>query len=1295
MKRCILVVARDPGRRAALARMLVAAGYGVEVAEEAKRARELARSGDVALAVLAVDGLSTTGQDVVGQLHEAIGELAMVVERADDRPAEILGRIEAALQPRADRRAATPEVLCFDGWTLDVRARSLWRPDGREVPLTHSEFELLMAFVGNPGWVLSRDQLRTAVAGRGAEPYERSVDMLVGRLRRKIESDPKAPCLILTIPGAGYKFLAKPRLVDAKEHREGSYGWSAKPTPGLAHAETPAPQDRSRSAERRQVTVMSCEFVVSGPQSARLDPEDLRTAINACTLYCRETLARFGGTVVHHLGHRLLACFGFPQAHEDDAEQAVRAGLVLTDAIPHLKTGAGVESGARVGIATGIVVMGELVATHSGQAQRLLGEAPKLAEDLQALAEPGQVIVASSTRQLSGGLFHYRDLGSMAFKPSGERLQAAQVLGLSAVASRFEARHGSAPTPLVGREEELELLLRRWRQTVDGQGRVVLLTGEAGIGKSRLAVAVAERLEGEPHVNMRYFCSPYHQDSALYPTIAQLERAAGFEREDTPETKLNKLETRLAATWPSGEDAALLADLLSIPTSGRYPSLNLTPQRKKQKLFDAILRQFELLARQRPVLVIYEDLHWADPTSKELLDISVERVRQLPALLVISYRTGFKPHWIDQPQVTCLALSRLDSQDSAALVHRVAGAAALPEEVQKEIVERTDGVPLFIEELTRAVLETAAPEAGATAILSSARASELAVPATLNASLMARLDRLGAAAQEVAQIGATLGREFTYELLAAVADRSEAELRDALERLTDAGLLFRRGTPPEASYLFKHALVQDAAYGTLLRSKRQALHGRTVMALEDGFPEVVAQQPEILARHCSQAGLIERAVAYWSKAGAQSAARSAMAEAVVQLRKGLELLASLPESRERWCQELELQSGLGRALLASRGPGSIEAGEAYARARAICERLGDISALVPVLSGQSIYHFGRGELAAAREIADSLLRLGHEQSDAASQMVGHRITGICLHQAGRFGMAQDQLVRVLELYDPDAHRSMLSVAAFDPRAAALSYTSNGLLIRGFPDQALAWSEQALSWSRQLRNPHSVVYALFFAEVLHRLLRAEQKALTLLEEAIAVSIEQGFSYFLARANIVRGYVVALRGEPTAGLALAREGMDRYAATGTLWNQTYLLGLLAQSCSLAGRAGETLELLDSAVVLADRTGERWFEPELYRLKGEWCIAHRPKAQEEAEALFRRAIALAQTQDAKTWELRAATSLARLWRQQRRCSDARSLLASIYSWFTEGMETPDLKDAEALLDELQSPSAVIRDS
>jgi predicted ATPase len=647
-----------------------------------------------------------------------------------------------------------------------------------------------------------------------------------------------------------------------------------------------------------------------------------------------------------------------------------------------------------------LAIVGDLIGEGSAQEQSVVGETPNLAARLQALAEPDAVVIAAGTRRLVGDLFEYSDLGAVEVKGLAAPVPAWRVLGLSVVASRFEALRGSALSPLVGRDEEIDLLLRRWARAEAGDGQVVLVSGEPGLGKSRLAAALAERLRGSPCLRLRYFCSPYYQDSALYPFIDQLGRAAEFARDDLPTAKLEKLEALLELAAPPKEDVALLADLMSMPPSEHHPLPDLSPQRKKERTLEALIRQLEGLAREQPVLMIFEDAHWIDPTSRELLDITVERVRSLPVLLIVTFRPEFQPPWIGQPQVTMLTLNRLDRRDRTALVEQIAGGTALPNELVAQIVERTDGVPLFVEELTKSVLERGV--------------APVAIPVTLHDSLMARLDRLESV-KRVAQIGSAIGREFSYLLLSVVSRLPEDELQAALGRLVSSGLVFQRGTPPAAVYAFKHALVQDAAHGSLLRSARQQLHAEIAEALSAHSPELLDSHPELLAQHYAEAELVEKSAVSWGKAGQRSAARSAMAEAAAQFQKGLDQLALLPDTPERSQQELEFLNALGAALYALKGPGSPEMGRAYARALELWTRLGSPAEFLGVPYGRLRHLLFRGELDLALDLDKDLLRLSQERDDAAGLVQGHFSIGRTLMFTGRFGPARSHLEQSLSL----------------------------------------------------------------------------------------------------------------------------------------------------------------------------------------------------------------------------------------------------------------------------------------
>ena len=805
-------------------------------------------------------------------------------------------------------------------------------------------------------------------------------------------------------------------------------------------------------AERRQLTVMFCDLVGSTQLAARLDPEDFREVITAYHRAVADVVGGFDGFVAKYMGDGVLAYFGYPRAHEDDAEHAVRAGLGAIEAVGCLDVKS-VKLQARVGIATGLVVVGDLIGEGSAQEQSVVGETPNLAARLQALADPDAVVIAAATRRLVADLFEYRDLGTVDIKGLADSVPAWQVLRPSAVASRFEALRGSALTGVVGRDEEIDLLLRRWARAKRGEGQVVLVSGEPGYGKSRIAAALEERIQVEPYLRQCFFCSPYRQDSALYPFIDQIGRAAGFAPDDPPAAKLAKLETLLARGATPDEDVALIADLLSMPSSKRHPLPDLSARRKKERTLEALIDRLNSLARRRPVVVIFEDAHWIDPTSRELLDLSVERVRNLRVLLIVTFRPEFQAFWTGQPHVTTLVLNRLDRHAQSALVEQIAGGKALPNEVVGQIVERTDGVPLFIEELTKSVLESGLLRAEEGRYVLDRPLPPLAIPTSLHASLMARLDRL-ASVRQVAQIGAAFGRWFRYTSLRAVSRLPEDELQASLGRLVAAELVFQSGIPPYAVYTFKHALVQEAAYGTLLRNARQQLHGRIAEALEANSPELMDSQPELFARHYTEAGLFEKSITYWGKAGHRSATRSTMAEAAAQLQKGLDQLALLPDTPERQRQELEFWSTLGSVLSAVKGFAAWETGRAYARAREFWERLGSPAEFLQVPYGLARYHMHHGELDKALRVDEDLLRLSRQRSDSGGFVLGHFSSGRNLMRSGRFTSSRSHLEEALALYDPISHRALVHQIGFHSHVISQAVLGNVFLCLGYPKSGI-------------------------------------------------------------------------------------------------------------------------------------------------------------------------------------------------------------------------------------------------
>jgi class 3 adenylate cyclase/tetratricopeptide (TPR) repeat protein len=1040
-------------------------------------------------------------------------------------------------------------------------------------------------------------------------------------------------------------------------------------------------------AQRRQLTVMFCDLVGSTPLSTRLDPEELREIIGAFHRCCAEQIAKCSGVVARYMGDGMLVYFGYPRAHEDDAERAVRAGLALVGAVAQLGDGAGTALRVRVGIATGLVVVGDLLGEGAAQEHQAIGETPNLAARLQGLAEPNAVVIDGNTRRLLGELFEYRPFGNVPLKGFGTPVPVWQVTGRSGVDSRFEALRATR-TPLVGRDEEIDLLMLRWQQAKGGEGCVVLISGEPGIGKSRLAQAALERLSHEPHTPLRLFCSPHQQDSALYPAIRQLERAAGFRREDTPELRLDKLEVVLSqATNDLSDVAPLIADLLSVPTGDRYPPINLSPQKRKEETLRALLARVERLAARQPVLFVFEDAHWTDPTSREWLDLTIDRVPTLPVLLIITFRPEFTPPWVGHPQVTLLSLSRLPPRQRALMIMRVTGGKTLPEEITDQIIDRTDGVPLFIEELTKAVVESNLLVDAGDRYTVAGSVPPMAIPTTLQGSLLARLDHL-APMREVAQIAAALGRQFSHELISAIAGMPQRQVDDALGQLVRAELIFRRGVPPDAEYTFKHALVQDAAYSTLLRGRRQQLHTHISAMLERQFPEIAKTRPEILARHCTEAGLIDKAVGYWIKAARETRARHALVEATLQARKGLALLPNLVDGPVRWRNELELQFILAWAEYAVKGEGALEVWEASARARTLCDQLEDRSNLGDVLEMQGIYHVARREYAAGLRVAEDMLQLALEQNHAFREAYAHHLMGRISHWLGEFSRAVGHFERALSVRTSEMNPSTdffgRTLSADRIQAVALSNLAVDLLVLGYLDQAVALRNQGLMSARKTNHPYRLAVALYWASVVDRLRGAETTSFECLTELATLARQQRFPLFSQTAEFGFGMILSARGKAEEGLARARRAIADIAEYATVPGRLTLLSL-AICCEGAGEVDEALQLLDRELEVANATGERLYEAEPHRLKGEWLLAHRPARSAEAEDCYQHALAVARKQQAKFWELRASMGLARLWRDQGKSTEARNLLAPIYGWFTEGLDTPVLMDAKALLDEL----------
>jgi class 3 adenylate cyclase/predicted ATPase len=1039
------------------------------------------------------------------------------------------------------------------------------------------------------------------------------------------------------------------------------------------------------TAELRQLTIMFTDLVGPTALSTKLDLEDMRFVIGAYHKCVAETVARFDGFVARYMGDGVLVYFGYPHAHEDDVERAVRSGLALVEAVDKLPIEEPVQ--VRIGVATGLVVVGDLVGSGEAQERGVVGETPNLAARLQGIAAPNMVVIAEGTRRLSGDLFELQDLGTKDLKGIAGPARAWAVLRAKSVESRFEALHTSGLTALVGRDEETELLLQRWTRAKTSEGQVVLLSGEAGIGKSRLTAQLMERLAAEPHRRLRYFCSPQHTDSALCPIISQMERAARLAHDDQPQTRLDKLDALLAQSSTPIEDGAHFAEMLSLANDGRYPALQSTPQQRRQKTLEALISQLEALAHSSPVLMIFEDAHWVDPTSLEALSRIVERIQALPVLLIVTFRSEFEPPWIGQPHVTAVTINRLTQRETAAMIDGVVGNNPLRASIRQDIVERTDGIPLFVEEMTKAVLE-AESEGAAPRAVAAVPSPALAVPASLHASLMARLDRLGPA-KEVVQIGAAIGRKFSHALLASVVLKPEKELTSALNRVVESNLLFRQGAPPYASYLFKHALVQDAAYGTLLRGPRRLLHAHIAETLESKFADIAESQPELLARHCTEAGLIEKAASLWGKAGQRSVQRGALAEATEQINRALGQIATLRATPALRQDEIKLQVALLNPLTHVKGSAAPETKAAVERARLLIEKaeaLGE-PPVDPLLLFSVLYGFWGASFNAfnggvVRELAGQFLALAEKQDSTIPLMIGHRLMGSSLLLTGEIRESRAHLDRALAFYDPAKHRPLATHFGQDIGVSILLFRSFALWLLGYPEAALADADHALKDAREIGHAPTLMHAL--SNMSPMLCGDYVAASARLKDLIALADEKGALSVKIRGMSMHAHLLSLAGEASKAVQMMTSIIPSWRSTGSTVFIPMALLYLARAYMQLGQTNDAWLCIDEAIKAVEGTQERWFEAGIYHAAGEIALSHERDAA-KAEAYFEHALAVAREQQAKSWELRAAMSMARLWGDQGQPQQGYDLLAPVYGWFTEGFDTLDLKDAKALLDEL----------
>jgi len=1037
-------------------------------------------------------------------------------------------------------------------------------------------------------------------------------------------------------------------------------------------------------AERRNLTVLFCDIVGSSALSTQFDPEDLREILLAFQAACGEAVRRYDGHVARYMGDGILAYFGFPTAHEDDAERAVNAALQMTETIPALTFHGAPPLKVRIGIATGLVVVGDLIGEGPSREFALIGEAPNLAASLQQNAQPNQILVSPSTRRLLAKQFEFADLGENHVKGHDHPIQMWQVLRPAAVPSRFEARQSSRLTPFVGRDRELAALQALFEKATLGRGQTVTICGEAGIGKSRLVTALRSSLGEQNFRTLLFQCSSYHTTSPWYPIIRHLEDATGITYDALPALKLEKIEALVDHYLPGQRDAVvpLLATLMSVPAGPKYPPLELTPLQQKKRTFEAMRDIMRAQSAREPVLLVCEDIHWADPTSAELLDQFRHYIADQRVLLIASFRPEHAAAWATRPNVTSLTLNRLENSHVASMIASLAEGASLARGVAEQIADKTDGVPLFVEEVTKAVLE-AQTDPKTPAAVSGLAAP--AIPDTLHDSLMARLDQ-AAPMKSVAQIAAAIGREFNLELLESIAPMPKREIRAAIESLLDSGLLFRRSQASSDSFIFKHALVQDTAYASMLRDERRQLHVRIAEALTTKFLDISEGAPELVAHHFTQAGAKRQAVDYWLKAGRQASKRSAFVEATTHFDIALGQLTDLPEAAERDEFELQLQQALASAFIAVKGFGAAETTRAFSRALELCEKNAGSPQIFAVLNGMVGIHLMRGEFEQSRLVAQDLLARARLSKDSTALLMGHRVLGMSLFVIGELRDAQRELESAAQLYDARRHAPLALVFSQDFKATAEAYLGLTSVLLGEVENGLDHSRSALAYAEQLRHPHSVCYVLPFLAGAYLVAGLPEEGYAAADRTIALSAEYGFPQWHAGGLMLRGWARVESGDVETGLADIQASIGALERTGTLIWMQFARFLLAKALAKASRPADAMEIVESIITEISGTSGRWYEAEILRLRGD-LLAEMGDASEEAERSYEAAIAVAARQGALLWQLRATNSLAVLLRSLGREAELHARLAPLCAGFDERLANVDLQQGRMLLAAAQS--------
>ena len=1052
-------------------------------------------------------------------------------------------------------------------------------------------------------------------------------------------------------------------------------------------SDTARPASAKGTAERRQLTVMFCDLVGSTAISAQLDPEDLSSVIGAFQRACVNAVTPFGGSIAKYMGDGALIYFGYPEAHEDDAERALRAGLALLDAILAMRLPLPVRPQVRVGIATGLVVVGELIGEGDAKERVAVGETLNLAARIQAVASPNSVVVAELTRRLAGAAFDYEDLGPHELKGIPDTARLWRVTGESGSRARFDSRTAKGLTPLVGRAEEIGLLRRRWDYAKEGDGQLVLLSAPAGFGKSRLTLSFREHLDDSSVTCLQYFGSPFHVNSPFYPFIRQLERAAGIVRTNTSAQKLDKLEGILEGSDEGRtEDVPLLAALLSIPFEERYPPLQITELVQKQRTMELLVGQLVLISRRSPVLVVFEDAHWIDQSSLELMNSAIRRVANLPVMFVVTYRPEFPPPWSDLGHATVLKLNQLGRSQVVDLIYKAAGGKTLPEAIIEQIASKSQGVPLFVKEITRSILESGDLEEYRDRYFLRQSIREFIIPATLQDSLIARLDRLGSA-KDVVLTASIIGREFSYELIEAVSSLSEATLLADLGRLVQSDLLEQHGSPPQSRYIFKHALILDAAFQSVLKARRRELHQRIAEVFTSRFPEVVDTEPELLAHHYTEANVVDRALAFWRQAADRAVARLAYVEALGHVDKAMKLVGSLLEGTRRDEWELSFLVIEGPSRMALDGWDSPAAERLYEAARTAAERLGRPAEVFRSIWGLWMGAHSSGQHVRAHELYREVFVLLKQTNDPEYMVQAHHAGGSQMVAEGVPRVALAHVDQLLTNYRMDVHGNLaLMYGAHDPACCSLGMRALSLAMLGYLDQALVESDKALELSERLGHKPSISHTHMFRSELSIILNRVEEAEAHLNTSISLAKKYSLAAYLNAADLKHGLVRALRGEVEVGISQAEAALvTLMSVPSRRFHLPIRIAIVGRAKMAGGDIDGALALFDTALEAASSTGERWYEPEMLRLKAEMLLAQSDHHATAAEQCLTAAIGLAQEQEAKLWELRAATTLAKLWKQQGRRGDARDLLAPVLGWFTEGLGTKDVEGAAALLAEL----------